>query len=82
MVGAFEIFILDLNGQIPNCHSWSITWPILIQWIMVMIVRWKFHLVYTNESVLPVCDKPYHTNNRNVQKGEAIEVLPNYAFMR
>jgi len=27
------------------------------------IVRWQSDLVYTIESVLPVCDKPYHINN-------------------
>jgi len=29
----------------------------------------------TKENVLPICDKPYHTNKRNVQKGEEIEML-------
>ena len=33
----------------------------------------------TKESVLPVCDKPYLTNKRKIQKREEIEVLCNYA---
>jgi len=36
--------------------------------------------VYTKESVLPIRDKPYHTNKRNIQKVEVIEILRNYAF--
>jgi len=27
------------------------------------IDRWQSDLVYTIESVLPVCDQPYHMNN-------------------
>jgi len=45
-----------------------------------MIVRWQSDQVNTKESVLPVGDKPYHMNKRNVQKGEEIEVLLNYAL--
>jgi len=44
------------------------------------IDRWQSDLVYTKESVLPVCDKPYHTNNWILQKGEEIEVLRNCAL--
>jgi len=36
--------------------------------------------VNTKESVLPIRDKPYHTNKRNIQKVEGIKVLRNYAF--
>jgi len=32
------------------------------------------------QSILPVCDKPYHTNKRKVQKGEEYEVLRNCAL--
>jgi len=35
-------------------------------------LRWQSDLVNTKESVFPVCDKPYHTKKRNVQKGEDI----------
>ena len=35
-----------------------------------MIVRWQSGRVNTREHLLPVCDKPYHTNKRNVQTGE------------
>jgi len=34
--------------------------------------HWQSDIVYTKESVLPVCDKPYHTNKRKVQKRERI----------
>jgi len=38
-------------------------------------------LLHTKESYfLPVCDKPYHTNKENGQKGKRIEVLRTYAF--
>jgi len=33
------------------------------------IVGWQHDLVNTKEIVLSVCDKPYHTNKRIVQKG-------------
>jgi len=39
----------------------------------------KVDIVNTKESVLPVCNKPYHTNTRIVQKGEEIVVVGNYA---
>jgi len=29
----------------------------------VYIVKWQSNLVNTKESLLPVCDKPYHKNN-------------------
>ena len=29
------------------------------------IGRWQSDLVYTKESVLPDCNKPYHTNNQS-----------------
>jgi len=41
----------------------------------VMVVKWPSDLVNKKNSVLPVCDKHYHTNNRNVQKWEKIEVV-------
>jgi len=37
-------------------------------------------LVNTKESVVPVCDKPYHMKKRNTQKEEEIKVLQNYAL--
>ena len=40
-------------------------WSLLIQWI-------SFILPGKKESVLPVCDKPYHTNNGIMQKWEEI----------
>jgi len=41
------------------------TWSILIQWIRDILSGsiCQSDLVYTIESVLPVCDKPYHMNN-------------------
>jgi len=37
------------------------------------IVFVQSDLVNTKESVPPVCDKPYHTNQGTIQKGEEIE---------
>ena len=50
--------ILKLDGS-PKLSVMSIyksTWPILIQWLRVMLVRWQSDLVNTKESVRPVCD--------------------------
>jgi len=44
------------------------------------IVRSQSDLVYTIESVLPVCDKPYHTNNRFQQMWAEINKLRNHAL--
>jgi len=49
--------------------------------IGVLIIRWQSDLVYTKESILPVCDKPYHTNKNTAQNDEEIESLRNYAFI-
>ena len=46
-----------------------------------MIFKLQSDLVQ-KESVLPVCDRPYHTNKRKVQKGEKIELLRNCALPR
>jgi len=58
------------------------TWYIVIQLITVVIVRWQSDLVNTKkkykESLLPVCDKPYPTNKRNVQKGGDISFAELY----
>ena len=60
-------------GQLANYQSWSFItvhgqWSILIQWI-----SYRSDLVNTKESVLPVCDKHYHTNNRNLGKGRRLK---------
>jgi len=57
------------------------TWQILIQWIRVTILRRQSDLVQTIESVLPVCDKPYHENNGFQQMWAEIKNLWNYAYM-
>ena len=44
------------------------------------IVRLHSDLVNTKESVLLVCDKHYHINKGNIQKGGEIKVLRNYAL--
>jgi len=46
----------------------------------VYIVRWQSDLANTIESVLTVCDKPYHTINWIQQKWEDIINLRNYAL--
>jgi len=74
-----------LNDLLPNCQSWLfkiIKWSILIQWIRVMIDGWQCDLVNKKESILPVCDTPYHTNKQKVQKGEEIKVLRNCALIQ
>jgi len=54
--------------QLSIMIIYNIAWLILIQLIRVKIVMWQSDIVNTKLSVLPVCDKPYHTNKRKVQK--------------
>ena len=42
------------------------------------IVSWQSDLENTKESILPVCDKPYHKIKENMRLGEEIERLWNY----
>ena len=46
-----------------------------------MIVRRQSDLVNTKLSVIPLSDKPYHTNKRKVQKREEIKALRNYPLV-
>ena len=45
------------------------------QWIGVMIVKRQSDIVNTKESILPVCDKPFHTKKRKVQKERSLPEL-------
>jgi len=38
------------------------------------IVGWQSDLVNTKESVLPVCDKPYQTDNELQQNGRRLKI--------
>jgi len=65
-----------INGPFPRCQSFLTEHsPLLIQWIRVMIVRWQYDLVNKKESILHVCDKPYHKNKKKYRKGEEFEIL-------
>jgi len=44
------------------------------------IVNWQSDLENTKESILPVCDKPYHKIKENMPLGEEHENLWNYPF--
>jgi len=59
--------IFKINGQFRKCQSWS-------------FLRWQSNPTKTYESILPVCDKPYNTNNGILQKGEEVGNLRNFAF--
>jgi len=54
--------------QLAITIIYNSTWSYLIQWIIVLIVMWQSDLVNTNESILPVYNKPYQTNKRTVHK--------------
>jgi len=41
---------------------------------MDYIVRWQSDLVNTKESVLPVCDQPYHTNKIYDRNGSRLKI--------
>jgi len=62
---------MDLSPTVNHDHFNS-TWPFLIQWIRVRIVRWHADLAYIKISIISVCNKPYYTHQGNVQKGEEI----------
>ena len=42
------------------------------------IVSWQSDLENTKESILPVCDKPYHKIKENMPLGEELDNLWNY----
>ena len=56
------------------------TWSILIPIDKDYIVRLQSDLVNTKASILPVCDKPYHTKKGILQKWEELENLQNYVL--
>ena len=66
--------------QLSIMVIYNSTWSILIKWITGYIIKWQSDLANTKESVLPVCDKLYHTNNGIQQKWEVIKILRNYAL--
>jgi len=45
------------------------------------IVRWQSDLINTIESVLPVCDKPYHMNNGFQQIWAEIKKMWNHTLL-
>jgi len=45
------------------------------------IVRWQSDIVYSIETILPVCDKPYHMNNLFQQMWAEIKFLWNHAYI-
>jgi len=70
----YYLYVRDSLHQLSIRIIYNSTQSNLIQWIRVS------DLVNTKESVLPVCNKPYHTNKRNIQKGEETKDMRNYAF--
>jgi len=42
------------------------------------IVSWQSDLENTKESILPVCDKPYHNIKQNMPLGKELENLWNF----
>jgi len=58
------------RSTVNHDHLYNSTWPILIQWIRVMIV--KRSSIY-KENVLPVCEKTYHTNKDKDRKGRRLQ---------
>jgi len=47
---------------------------------IIIIVRWQYDLKYTKDSILLVCDKPYHKIKENLPHWEDIETLWNWAL--
>jgi len=70
----------DQNGLVRNCQSWSFITvygqnnPIDLGYI----VRWQVDPVNTKESLLPVCDKPYHKIKDNLPHLEEDANIWNY----
>jgi len=46
------------------------------------MVSLQSDLENTKESILPVCDKPYHKIKENMPHGEELENLLNYQLQR
>ena len=46
-----------------------------------MFIKGQYNLVNTNDSVLPVCDKPYYTNTRIVQNGVRLKFCGTVQFL-
>jgi len=49
---------------------------------MVILSGAQSDLVNAKESILPVCDIPYHTIKENLQQWAELEHLWNYAWVR
>jgi len=60
---------MDSSTTVEIMIIYNSTWSILIHWIRDQ--------VYTIESVLPDCDKPYHMNNGFQQMWAEIKKLRN-----
>jgi len=58
-----SINIINWRSSVHHYHLNS-KWSIWIQWIRILVVWWQSDQVNTKESVFPVCDQPYHANNR------------------
>ena len=66
---------IDSSTTVNHYHS---TWSILIQWSRHILSG--DNLVYTTESVLPVCDKLYLRNNGFQQIWTDIKKMWNHAL--
>ena len=75
-IGVFQVHSCYIHQwifpQLSIMIIFNSTWPFLIQWIRVRIVRWHADLAYIKISIISVCNKPYYTHQGNVQKGEEI----------
>jgi len=71
--------IVGLQWTVPQLSIMIIynsTWSILIQWTRDILPGDKL----TKESVLPVCDQPYHMNNEFQEMWTEIKKLWNHAL--
>jgi len=63
------------NGQFHNCQSWSFI-TVLVNFNSIDkddIVSWQSDLENTKESILPVCDNPYHKIKENMPHGRSLK---------
>ena len=64
--GVIHLQNVKLNSPTVIYNS---IWSILINWIRLWLWGKKCDQVHTKESVLPVWDKPYHTNKNSTERG-------------
>jgi len=65
--------LMDNSPTVSHGHFYH--YIFINQWNGVMIVKRQSDIVNTKENILPVCDRPYHTKKRKVQKKHLLQYV-------